>query len=270
MSEKRIVVRMEGEPSPAGDDVRLEDFVAFLAQFRDVLKHTERQFFEDEAPHTYTIADLSHSSPATVTIAEHGARTRGAVQIAAEAFRSIAAGTVPDGFDTPLLLEYRDLAKGMGRLASVGLSVDGATISVTRKLREQVDVLLGPDHREYGDVSGMLDVVNVHGRRHSFTIFPIAGARRVKCYFDAGPEGMAVRDRVGDAIKRDARYVTVSGTLRFKAGNYQPYAIDVVSVRVHPPEHEIPSLFDLKGRAPGGAQDERAEDFVRRLRDGWR
>ena len=282
MADPCLTVQMEGQPEDDAE-VRFDSFVNFLAEVRHVLAETERHLSQADPFTYYTIAGLSAEHRATVTV--RARRPPKAVELqrpdirepvltsVVGGYRAITEGRTPEGFDLDLMLEFAQLAKhfpsekrperGIGHAI---LSHGDATVGLSPELRMQVGRVLGPDIREHGEVSGMLDAVHLRGKRY-FMLYPISGyQKKIRCFFPPELQGA-----VGDAVKRThQRYVTVSGVLRYKASSFQPYAVNAHDVRVHPLDETLPSLRDLRGIAPSATGNMRSEDFVRRLRDGWR
>jgi hypothetical protein len=72
-----------------------------------------------------------------------------------------------------------------------------------------------------------------------------------------------------EAIAGVGRRVEVTGMLKYRRGASFPNAIAVTAIDPFPPEDELPSWDDLRGRAPDATGIVSSEAFVRRLRDAW-
>ena len=124
------------------------------------------------------------------------------------------------------MLEYGELARRFnvdeGPIREAIVAYDSRAVGLSADLARQIERIVGPDYREYGSVSGMLDAVNLHGKRRYFDLYPIVGLRKVQCFFTPSLQG-----EIGEAIKREERYVTVEGRVRFKAQSFHPHAVDV-------------------------------------------
>jgi len=143
---------------------------------------------------------------------------------------------------------------------------------MTHRIREAMDVLLkdelaphvkkivGEDMVYYGDVSGILEQVNIHGKKRDFYLYPVSGAPRIKCRF--------TKEDLEIGINSVNRYLKVTGRVKYHQKSSHPYEIDVDlgKVVVFPPEKELPTLFDLRGIAPDATGDLTTEEFISRLR----
>lgn len=263
MADYRLTVQLKTSP---GEDVRLDDFLNFLFVLQKVLNATDRTVSHSDEPTTYyRVADLSHSSPATVILraqkreADLDMRTA-VLTTFVGGMSTILAGSVPSGWGTSLLLDFREMGDYVnGHIRAVHFAHAKKEVLVSATFNEKIEAIVGPDRREQGTVSGMVDIVHAH-RRPFFWLYPQTGQERIKCYF---PQHLLAK--VGGAIRR---FVTVEGTLRFKAGMLKPYAVTVRDIDPHERDVDLPSLASLRGIASGD-YSESSEDLVRRLRDGW-
>ena len=62
----------------------------------------------------------------------------------------------------------------------------------------------------------------------------------------------------------------VSGLLKYRTNAKYPHEVAVDAIEPYPPEHELPELSDLRGRAPDATGAMSVEEFIDGLRDGWR
>ena len=265
MADNRLVVTMKG-PTAARGDVRLDDFLQFLLDLRSALNETDRAVSRSDEPTAfYTVTDLRRNSPAMVVLRaqtrDPDIDLRGRVLTKfVGGIAQIMAGKSPSGLTAQLLLDYQDLARHLrSGLREASFKHGKVEAKVSSDFGDRLDALVGPDRSEHGEMSGMLDIVNVRARPF-FWLFPL-GRERVRCYFPA-----RLLEQVGAAIKH---HVTVSGDMRFRGHILQPFSINVEHVDVHEADADLPSLMALRGIAPNATNGERSEEFVRRLRDGW-
>ncbi|MBI1813753.1 MAG: hypothetical protein HYR72_02110 [Deltaproteobacteria bacterium] len=267
MADYRLIVQMKG-PSTGDRDVRLDDFLDFLFDLRTVLHATDRAIAHSDEPTTYySVRDLSHSSPATVVLRAEkreidlDLRDR-VLTTFVGGVNEILSGAVPRGFGAGLLLDYQQLAKHLnGRLREASFEHRSVKAKVSASFGEKIAQIVGPDRREHGAVSGMLDIINVHQPRPFFWLYPAGGQERIRCFFT-----QELVAKVGQAIRR---HVTVTGMLRFKAKMLQPHAVNARELEVHDADVDLPSLRGLRGIAPDAANGESSDVFVRRLRNAW-
>ena len=103
-----------------------------------------------------------------------------------------------------------------------------------------------------------MEALNVHGNLKKFTIYPVAGAKKVDAYFP---------DRLFDiAISSVKKYLNLSGQLKYKRMAKFPHSIKVEAIEVFPDEEDLPSIMDIHGIAPNATGELSSEEFVRRLR----
>jgi hypothetical protein len=69
------------------------------------------------------------------------------------------------------------------------------------------------------------------------------------------------------AIGAVGQFIEVHGIIHYKAVSTFPHQIDVKKLEVLPDEEELPSIFDLKGIAPGLTGGLSSEEFAQGLKD---
>lgn len=251
-----VIIRPAG-----GDDHSLaaSDFIKQVDALRQLLALSEHRGSADAR-----IVGLHMNSPATVVMETVGADERpldlasffaGIEQIA-------LSGTAPREFGRPVFEALRDFA------AVVGKSVRSATIeTLGRKLvidveaRKRIEAVFGPDTSSEGSVDGMLEAINVHGKKNTFALYPVIGAARVSCKFDDDflPK---VRPALG-------RYVIIRGELKYRWREKYPYEALANNIEVLEDWDDQPSFTDILGIAPGATEGVPSEEFTRNERHGW-
>ncbi len=69
------------------------------------------------------------------------------------------------------------------------------------------------------------------------------------------------------AIGAVGQFIEVHGIIHYKAVSTFPHQIDVKKLEVLPDEEGLPSIFDLKGIAPGLTGGLSSEEFAQGLKD---
>lgn len=263
---KRITIRFVGADSDGGD-VRLSDFIDKLEAFKEALKQTERILSGDDRQSVYyKVVDLTHSSPATVTIeAVSNVKSKVSANRIMGGFVSGLRGIrskskPPANSDLASLEAYKKLgAQTSQYIEKIEVyEKPNNVIPIDTKFTETVDKIIGPDSFAYGTVSGRLERVNLHNST-TFDIFPTVGPPRIRCEFKK-----ELKDKVRDALDR---YVTVSGKMRYKQWDHYPYRIDALSIDRHQDNNALPTLDELRGLAKKVNEGMSAEELVRSIRN---
>lgn len=280
-AENRITVQLQGSRE---DDwhVTLSAFLSQLEAIKAALKQSERLVSgEDETSVYYRIVDLRHSSPATIVLeavsrsnlpqqevkkkkARPSHRTDYSQATVRQFFHSLKAirerKERPARADLQMLEAFRNLAAPLDkRVSDLKISDSEGSVDIDRAFQSAIDEIIGPDELVEGVVTGTLEKLNLHNTTR-FDIFPPIGPKQVTCDF-----GPTLRESVIRAVDQ---YVRVGGKLRYKRLEDFPYAINVDSIEVLPPDDELPTLFDIKGMAPDLTGGKTPYDFLEEIRDG--
>ena len=102
-----------------------------------------------------------------------------------------------------------------------------------------------------------MEKLNLHNATR-FDVFPLIGPKQVACEFPP-----SLRQAVISAVDK---YVCVFGKLRYKRLENFPYAINAEGLEVLPQE-DLPTLFDIKGMAPGLTGGRSTAEFLKEIRD---
>ncbi len=123
--------------------------------------------------------------------------------------------------------------------------------------RKQIDKLLPPDYEEYGSIVGTMEMITVHEKR-IFNIYDELTGNRVECRFRA--------DYLDQTKVALARRVEITGRIHY-SGDNMPKTVTVDTIRVIPPQGELPQASDLEGINITDGED--PVDYVRRIRDAF-
>jgi hypothetical protein len=264
--DNRITLILEGVPETEGR-IRLNTFLAELQRLSAALGRISRDIGDDGRPATvYNVEELSYNSPMRIVVAPAPGNEHIA-SVILHRFENVAdavtAGKSLDSYDAELLEDLRALAKPVGKqLKYATLLVNDIQYEMNDAVARRVDTALEVDEECIGFIEGRLEQINIHEGTNTFHIYPDVGPRKVSCHFPN-----ALRD---DAIFAVGRRVEVSGTLKYRQGASFPHAIAVTALDPFPPEDELPTWEDLRGRAPDATGALSSEAFVREMRNGWR
>jgi hypothetical protein len=264
--DDKITLIIEGLPEDDGQ-VRLGAFMSALQNLSATITKLDREANEDKQATQYRIAQLSYKSPVRVVLEPHALPKRpytgqAIVQSFTRVAEAIEHATDLSGLDADLLEDIRGLARPVGKsVANVTLLFNDHRFDLTERVAAKVETALAVDEECEGAVEGMLEQINLHHGANVFYIYPEIGPRKVTCHFPA---------RLYDeAVSAVGRRVEVFGTLHYRSGATFPHQVAVRQIEAFPPESELPTWDDLRGRAPDATGELSSEAFVRELRDGW-
>lgn len=266
MSNKEIKLIIEGTAANEGH-VDLKVFLDELAAFRSALVRVDKSIHNEQAGTNFLISDLSHSSPATITLlptARNRKRdlTDQVVGKFTEVMNSVATGIVPEDADYTLLECLRDITKPVGKaLKSATVLVRDTGYDIDAEFLKNLAAALGRSETCLGSIEGTLEQIDLHSQKPHFTIFPLVGPTRVKCVF---PERLH-----DDAINSLEKRVLVTGELKYRPKAHFPHEIAVDDLIVHPIDSELPSFDALLGIAPMTEDARPSEEIIGEIRDAW-
>lgn len=260
----RITLVLEGVPEAEGR-IRLNTFVAELQNLSAIIAKIAREEKDGLPPAVFEVDELSYNSPLKVVLSPRPS-DHVVGQLVLDRFESIAeavtTGASLDAIDSELLEDIRALAKPVGSSFKYAtLYINDNQFELTDEVTRRVDAALAVDDECQGFIEGMLEQINIHHGANTFHIYPEVGPRKVTCHFPS-----ALLD---DAVFAVGRRVEVTGTLKYRRGADFPYYIAVASIEAFPPDDELPTWEDLRGRAPDATGSLSSEAFVRELRDAW-
>lgn len=264
-NQPTLTLHMEGLAEDSGD-LKLGVFIDKLKLLKSALREADRILHgADVQSIDLLVADLTHNSPAAVTL-------RAAPVVPAKSVNEVFqyfARTVGDlssrgrglGNTSVYLLEkILELCNGYGDNFSRMWLSDGTNTlagfdSITR---ESVVAALGRTIYSIGSVKGSVERYNGHGDRKYFYVYPLLGGR-VKCLFD-------------DELRRDAaaaveHTVVVHGRLFYHEGQFFPYQIQVDNIEVT--GEASAKLASLIGSVPDATGDQSSVDFIKDNRNEW-
>jgi hypothetical protein len=260
-----LVIESTGD----SEHVSLDDFVAQLDALRTALERTDAALNGGQQTIEWEVTGLSHSSPATIELRARPRRRPTMPKVPADEVIRAFGGTVrslnesqppASQLDYSAVNSYRSLGGPVsaGRVTAV-ISTPYETVSISPAVEATATKVLDEDVVTDGSYKGLLEFLNIHGRKNEFRIYPPAGPNYVTCEFDQTQLDSAKR-AVGHSVR-------VHGKVVYKARTAFPYRIEVTRIQVLPSDNELPSLMSLRGVAPEATGSLSSEDFVRSLRD---
>ena len=264
----RITLIIEGLPEDDGQ-VRLAAFMSQLQSLNTTISRLDREMNNGRATTYFRIVELSYKSPINVVIEPQPLRAGPiyAGHLVIDSLVRIAQTLETEedlsDIDADVLEDIRALARPVGRtIKNTILIFNDHQLDLTEALGFKIDKALAVGEESEGTLEGMLDQINVHLGANTFHVYPAIGPRKVTCHF---PTRL-----FDDAVSAVGRRVEVAGTLRYRVGANFPHQVAVAQIDVVPPDRELPSWEDLRGRAPDATGTLTSEAFVRELRDAWR
>jgi hypothetical protein len=178
-----------------------------------------------------------------------------------ESFSELAAVTADSGrpfwITSDVLKKFATMADPLPHGSIAFLETHQRRISVDDELRHRIDDILSPDTTSEGFMTGTLDAINMHGRRHAY-LYPLFGHQRVVCDFSA----------IGDSAVKNAlqQRVMVRGSLHRRSGDPFPFAVDAKSFVVIPADSDLPTLRSLRGTLEPSFETS-TDEFIESLRN---
>lgn len=269
MADALITIQMEGIEADGGD-VRLGDFIEELSAIKNALRHTERIVVKsDTHAVNYRVVDLSHSSPAKVTVAitSRDPVYRDTPRKISRRFTS-SLRLVCSSHRYGERLDMKTLEAFQGITAPTKKHVSKVTVTGERNKSIQIDKefdrnlqrLFERDESERDEIIGRVERVDIHNK-NQFDIYPAIGATRIRC---SAPSRLHA-----DIINAVGKLVSVDGWALYRKDTSFPYAMKVEKIEVYEDDEDLPKMSDLHGIAPDATGDKSPEDFIRELRDAY-
>ncbi len=237
-------LRLVIKPNSKRDRSLLPDMIDQLEALTRLLKA-----LSDRDTTTFEVVSLSTNSPLTaelravdktryttrktvgkssVTHTRYRALTKPSTRIVQTLDALSEDAQLPSYVDAYVLLQAREFADQLVKANSTAsVSYAGKTYQVDERLKRLIDSRLGAKRLAYASFTGILERLNVHGSKWSFTIFPVAGPSRILCRFD--------KDDL-DAIKGLVKQtVTVKGLGVYASKSPWPIQLRVESIRAKLP-----------------------------------
>jgi len=267
MADAFITVQLEGDEE-AGGDLQLSQFIEELTAIRNALRQTERVVLKrEENAVRYKVTNLTHSSPAKVTIAI-SSREPAYRDVPARISRRFASSldVVRRNHRYAERLDLRTL-ETFKAIASPAIK-NGIRVMVTTSLNRTVRLdrdfdisltrLIAGDERERDELVGRVERVDIHNK-NMFDIYPVIGPDRVRCN--------APRRLQSAIVAAIGKTVSVEGVALYRKDSAFPYAMRVEAIHSRRTDDELPTMQSMHGLAPEATDGVSGEEFVRKLRN---
>jgi len=265
MPKHSIRVTLEGMDVEKGH-VPFSVFVGTLERVASMLRRIDTKSADDNKASFYLrVVGLSHGSPATIDLeqclvrkAPEDRREKVARKFI-EVMEAIEAEVDGPHFDYDLLEKAEELTAPVGKqLKTLQVSTDGTRYDVDLSFRDRLLKKLAPEEHCIGAVRGMLEYLNIHGKKHAFRIYPDVGPDKVTCVFDD-----SILEQARTAI---GRFVEVRGELKYKVVARFPHEIAVRELMILPDQGPA-NLLEARGMFPGLTGDLTTEEYIAQVRE---
>jgi hypothetical protein len=227
-------------------EVSLAQLVSASSIFAALLREVSREYAGSERAVKWTVDVRSGS--VTLPIKGRSTSDRLSDEAVPEIVTAVVGGLQtlneqpvrPRFFNDQALREAKALANLVNEdLPRIAVMNGEMGTDATRQLMTHVDQVIGEGRESIGAIEGKLQALNIHEKPPRFAIFDLLTDERVECYFGTDVDLEEVLRGVG-------RRVAVSGIIKTRATG-ERFSIDVRSLRVFPPESELPTPDDVRG-----------------------
>ena len=263
----KLILTFRGGGSDGGS-MRIEDLADELKAVRDVLSALDKIKTRGKNPSLlYHVVGMSMNSPAIMEI--EVIPETGMADISDEVLKSLLSGLAhirDSQLTTELDPEILEVYGKMGtHLKRKNLTLDIGyrenKIQISGEFKQLIDELQGPDQTELSWERGDLEFINLHNEKNIFHIYPVVGARVIKCHF---PNSLLPQAREGIN-----RFVEVHGTFHTKKHQSFPHFAEIEEIEILPEAKDIPSFLSLRGFAKGAYNGKSALEHIDGIRNEW-
>lgn len=263
---RRLKIELVGAQEADGA-VRLDAFHKFIQQLVQTLAAVESEIDHHQRPVTvYRVIGLSYASPAMLEI-EAVPANPAAPDLGPQIIPRFAAylddvrrNVLPPG------IEHRTLEGMQAIVASkdkyfqeMRFREEERIIEVDNETHDHVRRMLGNIYTSHGTIRGRLEVVNLHGNPCTAVIYPVIGAKKIRCVFrkPAFPN-------IGDFLDKA---VDAQGVLKFLGDSRFPFEMELKELKALPAPRDLPPTEEILGSIPGITEGLSVVDYLRKRRD---
>ena len=267
----KLILTFRGRDSDGGS-MRIEDLADGLKAVRDVLSALDKIKTRGKEPSLlYHVVGMSMNSPAIMEI--EAVPKTGMVDISDEVLKSLLSGLehirnsqLTTELDPEILGVFSKMGAPLKRNNStLDISYRESKTQVSGGLKELIDKVQGPDQTELSWERGDLEIINLHNEKNIFHIYPLVGARVIKCHF---PDSLLPQVREGIS-----RFVEVHGTFHTKKHQSFPHFAEIEEIKILPEAEDadknLTFFRSLRGMAKGAYNGKSALEHIAEIRDEW-
>ncbi len=207
------------------------------------------------------IVKLSSNSPVTLTVADAIPEVPSLEMFITGLDDFKNTGEIPIAWGRAVIDSVLDLLAPVGKsVARFSISTDKKSLEIDAKYKVAFENKIQRDFSAVGSVDGMLEAVNIHGKKNTVALYPVIGNSKIALTFD---------DQLLEKIKQFIGfYVEITGELVYRWRDKHPYAGTISGIE-HINEDGLPTFSDLFGLAPNATKGVPAEDFITSIRSEW-
>jgi hypothetical protein len=139
------------------------------------------------------------------------------------------------------------------------IGTNGASVNFTPIIALNVSNILDKENREYGNIEGRLDMINISGRPR-FNVHDDITGEAVKCELDID----TWLSSAAEAIKDRAR-VSVTGLIFYTNDHLPKKVSQISSFRVIPPDNDLPTFSKILTSGVDFSGGLSTEDFIKKV-----
>ena len=265
--DPKITITLGGKD----EKLTLSGFIKVIHETLDILNGVEKnKSGQDISKIVWEIVSVNKQSPLSMTLcgrSKEDSRITPKKVVAdfGSAFRTVnRLARRPKVFDDILLQK----AKNMTSLLRNGMEFiefkmdDDLPIRLSSKIVDNLDKLTSKKCPYYNTQScheGILEIVDVHGRKPEFYIFDTITKEGIRCIFDS-----RIVKEIGAGITQKIR---VYGETRYRRKDHKPISIKVSRYEIKKQKEDLPQMDDIHLCNINITQGQSSEDFIGELRD---
>jgi len=250
-----------------GKNVRLTDFITELTRFTEVARNAE-EVISGRSTRTiyYRVINLTHSSPASVTVEACVKDTQfdireDTLEEISNTMTKLKKGEEIKGsnrFD--LVDSMRNFAEPVGtKISHLRVIIGGRhEINLDKEFKARATLYVAPEESCVSTSRGMLDIINIHGADRVFWLYPEIGPNRIQCMF---PDKLFDKARMALGMR-----IEVTGIFKYKVNAPYAHLAEVEDLIVLPLDDDLPTFKDLFGIDPEMTDGLSSEDYIRKVR----
>lgn len=151
------------------------------------------------------------------------------------------------------------IGMSIGRLDISGEESSNVTLDINYKtaFKNKIE----GDFVAAGMIDGMLEAVNIHGKKNALALYPSIGSDKISCEFDD--------EFLPDVKNMIGQYVEISGEMKYRWRDKYPHFCIVSKISVIN-ENDLPTFSDLFKLSPNATSGVPSEKFIEGIRSEWK